>query len=344
MMLQGIQALIHVMRSDYLDSNISTPGEVRSQNDLAVVDDISKTVISDSNSMQRACDTRIDKCHGTRTQANMALNESAVQTMQPATPVYTVLTSKDKSYPTVPDTRNSGINKSPNSTISSTSSSLPLNSVIPQTRPHHGHTGPLSHSTVNPTRPSTIHKTPSTPNSAGPTSNVVLSVGSNPDPVVTGPNKPSPANEPSCYLMKWTFQKVRAKNSNGTPSARRELKPANSMLNQLLRRSIPSTSQPQSKSPHCLPILPKFPTTERPQHHSSTRSEDCRTKSDVKASKRRDNRQEKSANKPVESFASHESSCCDECLSDVEVHLAKEELWKLFHEQENEMIVSKPGR
>jgi hypothetical protein len=116
------------------------------------------------------------------------------------------------------------------------------------------------------------------------------------------------------------------------------------MLNQLLRRSIPSTSQTQRKSPHCLPILPKFPTTERPQNHSSTKSEDCRSKSDVKASKRRENRQEKSANKPVESFASHESSCCDECLSDVKVHLAKEDLWKLFHEQENEMIVSKPGR
>jgi hypothetical protein len=45
----------------------------------------------------------------------------------------------------------------------------------------------------------------------------------------------------------------------------------------------------------------------------------------------------------VESCVPHESSC-DGNLSDVKVKLAREELWKLFYDQGNEMIVAKNGR
>ena len=337
-MLRGIQALVQVMQSEasgYLESDVLPASGVRFENNLADLNNMPETVIPDSDRVQRACNSFVSESYGRRRHASLPVQDGIIQQEKL---VYTVLNSKNKFHSAMSNARSSGINEV------SSNKSLRLNRVIPDALPNPNLTGlsELSNLTMNSTCPSATHKTPSSPNNAGPTlSAMSSSARSNPDPRITRPNEPLPA----CYLTTWKFQKILPKSSNANKNSptRRKLQPANSMLYQLLKRSTPLTSESQ-QNPQRVSNTSKFPSTKLPPNSSSsTKPESCSTKSGTKARKRRKNR--KSSTKlPVESFVSRESSSFDECLSGVKVHLAKEDLWKLFYNKGNETIVSKPGR
>ena len=337
-MLQGIQALVQVMQSESeveLESDVLPVSGVRLENNLSDLNNMSETVIPDSDRVQRACNSLVSESYGTRTDASLPVQCSIIQQEKL---VYTVLNSKNKFHPNVCNAGSSGINE-----ISS-NTSLCLNRVSPDAKPNPVLAGPsqLSTPTMNSACPSATHKTPSSPNNAGLNLNAMSSsTRSNPDPRITRPNELLPA----CYLTTSKFQKILRKSSNANKNSptRPKLQPANSMLYQLLKRSTPLTSKIQQKPPQRVSNISKFPGTKLLRNSSSTKPRNCSTKSGTKANKRCKNC--KSSSKPVpKNFVSCESSSFDECLSEVKVHLVKEELWKLFSEQGNEVIVSKAGR
>ena len=145
-----------------------------------------------------------------------------------------------------------------------------------------------------------------------------------PNPIDAVPTPNTNASITSCAIQKEDhFQHTRPLSNSGL----------NTIPKSSYTKANPSTSQIQQKS------SPIVPSTELPQ--SSTKHQDCCTKSVMKASTLSNNRT--SITKQAESCIPPDSSC-DGSLSDVKVELARQELWKLFYDQGNEMIVSKNGR
>ena len=262
-------------------------------------------------------------------------------------PSYTVFTSKDMFPPARPNPElmNTGPNELSKSTMKLTSPSvLTSNTMFPSARsnPDLINTGPNE-----PSRPATNQP------ACHPTNvkfQMIL-----PKPIYT---KPIRDTNTKCSSASPLLYQLLKRNTPSTASAcvtsETQLTSSNPVIPTSNKNTIcsPIKPTPPNSGLNTLPKSNSNSTKSYPQFQqtatqvvtivpSSTKGQNCCTKSVTKASTKSNNRQ--STSKRVESCVPHESSC-DGNLSDVKVKLAREELWKLFYDQGNEMIVGKNGR
>ena len=259
-------------------------------------------------------------------------------------PSYTVFTSKDMFPPARPNPElmNTGPNELSKSTISP--SVLTSNTMFPSARsnPDLINTGPNEPSR-SATRPPACHPT-----------NVKFQMIL-PKPIYT---KPIRDTNTKCSSASPLLYQLLKRNTPSTASAcvtsETQLTSSNPVIPTSNKNTIcsPVKPTPPNSGLNTLPKSNSNSTKSYPQFQqtatqvvtivpSSTKGQNCCTKSVTKVSTKSNNRQ--STSKRVESCVPNESSC-DGNLSDVKVKLAREELWKLFYDQGNEMIVAKNGR
>ena len=354
--LPGIRELVKFMRNDVpVESHRQESSGVRYGNGFVDTSDTLNCVMKNEDSVEDITETCLTVSH----EFHNSVMNSEIKSANPPKPIYTVLTSKNRSE----ITRISDTNKLKN--FSNKDSTCP--SEIPTTQPN-----PIY-------KPETADTTFLALN---PTSNAGQNERLYP-PVQSSVN----------HLTKSKTQEILPKpivlisNTNATLlPAMPKLHPTAPVLYQLLNQNIPSTTsvpiisviqmKPVDNPTHLIPtaktktnLLPAkhyqaTSTLHRNSNHVQTYpqiqhktspaapiisniepSRSCsdvnkptnrQTKSILKANKSSTNR------KPVRNCVAE--SRCDGRLSDVKVELGKKELWKLFYDEENEMVVTKQGR